>query len=234
MAPVPEARDRLSEPCVARVPLFARLSPAQQEEVARYARPALAERGEPVVAAGQAAAQLFVVHEGSVKVSKASRDGRETTLRVLGPGDVLGEVWFLTGGRPDLDAVALQPTRVCVFDHARLSELLGRFPEVGAVMLRTMAEQLRSAERMLAARALADVGARVAAYLLDLPAVFEDGRATVALPMAKKEVATLLGTSPETLSRRLAAFERQGLIRVRGAHVEILDADALDLASRGA
>ncbi len=222
------------EPCVAHVPLFARLSPVQQAEVARYARPATVEQGQPLVVAGQDAAQLFVVHEGSVKVSKTSRDGRETTLRALRPGDVLGEVWFLTGGSPDLDAVALQPTRVCVFDHARLSELLGRFPEVGAVMLRTLAEQLRSAERMLTARALADVGARVAAYLLDLPVAVEEGRMTVVLPLAKKEVATLLGTSPETLSRRLSSFERDGLIRVHGAHVEILDGDGLDLASRGA
>jgi CRP/FNR family transcriptional regulator, anaerobic regulatory protein len=187
-----------------------------------------------VVAAGQATAQLFVVHEGSVKVSKTSRDGRETTLRVLGPGDVLGEVWFLTGGRPDVDAVALEPTRVCVFDHARLSELLARFPEVGGVMLRTLAEKLRAAERMLAARALADVGARVAAYLLELPATIEDGRATVVLPMAKKDVAALLDTSPETLSRRLASFERKGLVRVRGAEVEIIDPDGLDLVSWGA
>lgn len=222
------------EPCVARVPLFAQLTSRQQAEVAGYARPALVDQGQSVVSDGQAAAQLFVLHEGQVKISKTSADGRETILRVLGPGDVFGEVWFLTGGRPDADAVAIEASRVCVFDHARLAELLGRFPVVGVVMLRTLAERLRSAERMLVARTLADVGARVAAYLLDLPATFDAGRATVALPLAKKDVATYLGTSPETLSRRLASFERAGLIRVRGADIDIVDAAGLDVRSRGA
>jgi CRP/FNR family transcriptional regulator, anaerobic regulatory protein len=78
------------------------------------------------------------------------------------------------------------------------------------------------------------VGARVAAYLLELPATIEDGRATVVLPIAKKDVAALLDTSPETLSRRLASFERKGLVRVRGAEVEIIDPDGLDLVSWGA
>lgn len=222
------------ESCVSRVPLFGRLTPTQQAEVAGYARPALVDRGQPVVSEGQPAAELFVVHEGQVKISKGSAEGRETILRVLGPGDVFGEVWFLTGRRPDVDAVALEASRVCVFDHARLAELLGRFPDIGVVMLRTLAERLGSAERMLAARTLSDAGARVAAYLLDLPATFSDGRATVALPLAKKDVATYLGTSPETLSRRLASFEHQGLIRLRGAEIDILDASRLDLRSRGA
>ena len=222
------------EPCVARVPLFSRLPPEQQSDVATFARPTLVERGAFVVTDGQPDAQLFVVHEGRIKMAKTSRDGRETILRVLGPGDVFGEVWFLTGGRPDADAVALDASRLCRFDHARLAQLLGRFPEIGVVMLRTLAERLRSTERMLAARTLTDVGARVAAYLLDCPATFEAGRATVQLPLAKKDVATFLGTSPETLSRRLATFEQEGLIERRGSDIVILDADGLDLRSRGA
>lgn len=224
----------LDEPCVALVPLFSHLSRHQQDEVAGFARPVRVDAGVTLVRAGQPQAQLFVVHEGSVKVTRTTEDGRETTLQVLGRGDVAGETWFLTGERPEHDVVATQPSRMCVFDHAVLADLLRRYPDIGVAMLRTLAARLNSTERMLAARTLADVGARVAAYLLDLPAQWQpDGHATVRLPMAKKDVATYLGTTPETLSRRLAGLERDGLIEVRGAEVDILDAGALDLRSRG-
>src|SRR6185312_10222391 len=101
-------------------------------------------------------------------------------------------------------------------------------------MLRTLAARLHSAEWMLAARTLADVGARLAAYLLDCPTTWGTGGvATAQLPMAKKDIATFLGTSPETFSRRLKALERQGLIRVRGLDVDIRDPVGLELRARG-
>jgi CRP/FNR family transcriptional regulator len=154
---------------------------------------------------------------------------------VLEPGQVAGEVWFLTGDRPEQDCVALEASRLCVFEHDVLAGLIRKYPDIGVAMLRSLAERLAGAERMLVARTVADVGARVAAYLLDLPATWgADQVATVTLPLAKKDVATFLGTSAETLSRRLATFERDGVIRVRGAEVDIIDTGALDLRARGA
>lgn len=223
-----------AEPCVALVPIFAGLSDAQQREVAAFARPLQVEAGEAVLLVGQRQARLFVVHEGRVKITRTSEAGRETIVRVLGPGEVAGELPFLTGGRPEHDAIALEPTRLCTFAHADLGVLLRRFPDIGVGMLTTMALRLSAAERMLTALAAADVGARVAAYLLECPTTWDArGRATVHLPMAKKDVAAHLGTSPETLSRRLAEFERTGLLRVRGADIDILDPSALDARAHG-
>lgn len=221
--------------CVALVPLFSRLTRAQQEEVATMAHPVLVDRGETFVHVGQEHAPLFVVHSGQIKFSTTSADGRETTLRVLGPKEVGGETWFLTGERPTTDAIALEPSRMCVFEPAALGALIQHYPGIGLTMLRTLADRLHSTERMLAARTLADVGGRLAAYLLDCPATWQaEGHATARLPMPKKDIATLLGATPETISRRLAAFEREGLIRVRGNEIDILDPAGLDLRSRGA
>lgn len=230
----------MSEPCVALVPLFRSLSLEQQREVATYARPLRVDRGETFVRAGEAQARLFVVHDGQVKVSTTSADGRETILQVLGPGEVVGEVSFLTGDHSDQDCVALAPTRLCVFNHESLADLIRTYPDIGVSMLRTLASRLSRTERMLVARTLSDVGARVAAYLLDLPAAWATserggpGIASVRLPMAKKEVATFLGTTPETLSRRLGDLEAQGLVEVRGAEIVLLDPVGLDVRARGA
>lgn len=218
------------EPCVRLVPVFSRLTAAQQAEVARYARPVSAGPGEVVVHAGDRSPRLFVVHIGKVKVARTSAAGHETILRVAGAGEVVGETSFLTGAPPENDAIAVEPSRLCVFDHADLAGLLGRLPDIGVGMLRALAAKLTSAERMLAALTSADVGTRVAAYLLDCPTTWDAaGGVTVHLPLPKNQVAAHLGTTPETLSRRLAALERDGLIRLlKGRDVAILDAAALE------
>lgn len=215
------------------VPVFSRLSRAQQAEVARYARPVWVAAGEAVFLAGRAEPRLFVVHEGRVKIVRTSAGGRGSIMRTLGPGQVGGELAFLTGARPEHDAIAQQPSRLCLFADADLADLLRRFPGIGMGMLQTLASRLVSAERMVAALASADVGARIAAYLLDSPTSWAAGHPTVHLPLAKKDVAALLGTTPESVSRTLAAFQADGLVRVRGANIDILDGAALEARAEG-
>lgn len=217
------------------VPIFAGLTREQQAEVAALAHPVTVRSGETFVRAGAQRAPLFVVHTGMVKLSHTTADGRNTTLQVIGPGEVGGQTWLLTGERPDSDVIALDVSRMCVFEPAVLDTLVRQFPSVGVAMLRTLATRLHSAERMLAARTLAEVGARLAAYLLDCPTTWGvGGAATAHLPMAKKDIATFLGTSPETLSRRLKALEHEGLIEVHGMDLDILDPVGLELRARGA
>lgn len=217
------------DPCVALVPIFSGLTTAQQHEVARFAHPRSFDKGEMVMHAGQRKAQMFVIHEGQVKVTRGSWGGRETIVRVLEPGDVGGEEWFLTGASPENDVVAIERTQACVFEHAVLAELIGRFPDIGAAVLASLAQRLVATERMLAARTLTDVGGRIADFLLGCPMSRGDGGVPVIrLPFTKKETAAYLGTTPETLSRRLGRLQRDGLIRVRGSVIEILDPRGLE------
>jgi CRP/FNR family transcriptional regulator, anaerobic regulatory protein len=222
--------DGASEPCVALVPVFRDLDAAQQQEVARLAKPRRVRRGEPVFRAGEATARLYVVHEGRVRISRRSASGHEHVLRILGAGDVVGEAAFLGGGRPETDAIALEDCRLCVFDHARLDDLIRRYPDVAVRMVRTLSERLASTERILAAVTSADVRTRVAAYLLDCPVVGRNAdHVLVRLPAAKKDIASYLGTTPESFSRALAALAADGVIgTVAGREVEILDGRRLE------
>ena len=217
------------DPCVARVPLFRGLDPAQQLEVAQFARPVRADAGDPVVSAGSDVRRLMVVHSGQVRVVRLMENGREHVIRVLSPGEVLGEVSFVLGRRPDAFAIAQSDVELCTFDHADLTRLVARYPDIAVRMLQVQAERLIAAERMLTAFGGSDVGTRVAAYLLDLPAQqTPDAGMTVQLPMAKKDVASYLGTTPETFSRRLQQFARDGVISLQGQRgVVIRDVDAL-------
>lgn len=215
--------------CVTRVPIFQGLSRQEQMRVAEFVRPAHVAKGEVVYTPGQSVSRLLVMHSGQLKVSQAAANGQEQILRTVTDGDVVGERAFLTGHRPNDLVVALEDSRMCVFDHADLARLLRDYPDVGLRMLRTLSDRLASVERLLAAITSSDVSARIAAYLLDLPGSMRDGVLTLRLPMAKQEIASYLGTTPETLSRRLAALAASGVIELHARReVSILDIDALE------
>lgn len=155
--------------CVTRVPIFQGLTRREQIEAAGFARPVTVAKGGTVYAPGQPVSRLLVVHGGRLKISHLAPGGQEQIVRTVSEGDVVGERAFLTGHRPDHFAVALEDSRMCVFDHRDLATLLRAYPDIGLRMLRTLSDRLASAERLLAAITSSDVMARVAAYLLDLP-----------------------------------------------------------------
>ncbi len=223
-----EAVDQ-TEPCVARVPIFAGLDAAQQAAVAALARPVRLARGETAYTAGSRMAKLLVVHQGRLTLVHRNADGREQVVRVLQTGDFVGEDAFLSGARPEHDAVAGADTQLCSFAHADLAELIRRHPDIAIPMLRSVSARLTDAERMLATIAGSDVTARLARYLLDQPATRDrEGRPTIELTMPKKDIASYLGTTPESLSRALAALTTEGTLSKTGPRtLLILDIPAL-------
>jgi CRP/FNR family transcriptional regulator len=221
LTPVPRADDDL---CVARVPLFQGLTREQQWEVAAVARPVRVARGECLYRAGDDVSQLMVVHTGRLKISRISPDGREQIVRVLEPGDFVGESAFLSGERPDHFATALEPGSMCVFRHRDLERLVSEHLSIGLRMLEGVSRRLSEIEERLAAVTSVDVGARLARYLVELPATRESGVAVVRLPLAKKDIASLLDTTPESLSRQLTRLQEAGVIAQEGSRtVRLLD-----------
>ncbi len=212
--------------CVARVPIFAGLTPEQQQAVARLARPRLLQRGELLYADGDEPAGMSVVHTGQVALTRGSPQGRRRMIRVAGPGQTIGEQSFLTGARATDQAEALTDTRMCVFTHAALAGLMHEHPSIVLQMLRSVSERMAEAERRLALSSV-DVDVRLADYLLDLP-LERGSSSTVRLPLAKKDVASLIGTTPESFSRALTRLKDQGLVRVQADRVVLLDPDRLD------
>jgi CRP/FNR family transcriptional regulator, anaerobic regulatory protein len=217
--------------CVARVPIFADLSPEQQYKVAAFVRPLHASRGDIVYMAGSDLHRVLVVHRGRIAMRHLTADGREQVVRVLEEGDVVGEAAFVTGAQPDHEAVATADSELCTLNHADLVELVQRHPRIAVRMLQSVTERLVRAERMLAAFATTEVETRLTAWLLDQPSVDDAGRRMVVLPMAKKEIASFLGTTPETLSRRLADLAREGVIDLAGRR-EIVLLDVPELQAR--
>jgi len=219
-----------SDLCVALVPVFQGLRRADQLQVASVATPAHLARDEIAYAAGSDVSNLLVVHTGRLKLTRSTAEGRERLVRVLGPGEFVGESAFLTGARPDHTITALEPTNVCVFRHADLARLVAAHPSIAVRMLRTLSARLNETEARLAAVTSTEVSARLADYLLTLPGRHVDGAVEVTLPMTKKDIASLLDTTPESLSRALRRLSDSGMISRRGArHIVLSDLDGLTL-----
>lgn len=214
--------------CVSRVPLFSGLSPDAQQTVGSYAHPSHLAKGQLLHSPGSDLAQLFVVHGGRLKVVRVTAGGFERLLRVAEPGDVIGENAFLTGQRPDTYVEALQDTSVCTFRHKDLSHLMATHPSIGMQLLQTLSIRLDEAERSLSHHTVG-VTARLADYLLELPSQSDPRGFSVMWPLSKREVASFLGTTPESLSRALATLESLDLIVGESRRTTILlDVDGLE------
>lgn len=204
----------MADTCVARVPVFASLSPDDQHRVEALARPTHLHAGETADSADNDVSQLMVLHTGRLKIFRLLADGSEQLVRVLLPGEFTGETSVFTGQRPDGYATALDESRLCVFRHDDLAALITRHPDIGLRMLAAVSERLSDTERRLSSMTSRGVESRLADYLLGLPSTWRDGIPTVTLPLAKKDVAALLDTTPESFSRALKSLADRGLIVV--------------------
>lgn len=196
--------------CVATVPIFQDLEADVQAEIAERLIHRRLQAGETLAMPGDEGA-LRVVRSGRLRQSRITESGNEQLLRVLAHGDFSGEAAVLTGSPEEVYSVAITDAEVCVLAARDLQPILAQHPSVSISMLAQLAERLASTEEQLAQITGRSAAARLGEYLAGLVADRPAGQ-PIALPMSKKDLASFLGTTPETLSRRLRAFEDDGLI----------------------
>ena len=217
------------EHLVSQVPIFSQLNEEELHEVATRVRPRQHPRGTQLFGAGDDNPNLMIIHSGWVKMYRLAESGHEQVIRVLGVGDFLGEASFMSDRTADAFAVTLQDSEICSLHRDDMRDYLLRSPGVAVKMLETLSTRLENTESQLSSVTGEEAGHRVAGYLTRLAE--ESGSGRVTLPISKKDVASYLGMTPETLSRRLAAFEDAGWLRLAGTRrIEILNESALALA----
>jgi len=211
-----------------RVPVFAELEDEALDEVAGFARLLSLRRKETLFSEGEPYRGLFVVLDGIAVVYKLSNDGRMLVLHVCRPGDALGEGPLLEPG-PSTYRAHARVTRdgdVLFLPRERFVPFLRRHPEVLWELFRATAGRAEELAQQLENVTMREVSARLARYLLcELDEGAGEGAAfpSVVLPIAKSSLASYLGTVHETLSRTFARLIAQGIVRVDGPRVTILD-----------
>lgn len=218
---------------IAGIPLFEGLLPQDLEKIRHIAVDKFYAKGKTIFLEGDEGNGFFVVADGRVKIFKVSLDGKEQILHIYGPGQPFGEVPVFSGKNFPASAEALLKSHLLFFPREAFVNLISSNPSLSLNMLAMMSMRLRQFTVQVENLSLKEVPGRLASYLLVL-AREQKSESRVSLPVSKSQLASLLGTIPETLSRILSKMNGQGLIQVDGASIELLDAAGLvSLAESG-
>jgi CRP-like cAMP-binding protein len=213
-----EERARFGQ-LLARVPLFKDLSAEGLGDLVRRVQARKVPVHANIVTQDEAGDALFVVFSGRAKVTLAAENGREVTLSVLRPGDFFGEMSIFDGAPRSANVVALEPVTVLTLQKGELMAHLQAHPQTAINLACELSRRLRRADDIIARLALQDVEGRLVAQLLELAQ--EDG---VEIPdgflirrrPTQQELANMVGSCRETISRTFNTLARRGLIAPRG------------------
>ncbi len=217
---------------IARSALFEGLPREQLEELSRIVVEQRIKKGRSLFSDGTKATGMYGIIAGKVKIFKMSLDGKEQILHIFGEGEFFGEVPVFAGGSYPAHAEALEDSRLLFFPRDELVALIRKEPSLAMNMLAVLSLRLRRFTHLIEDLSLKEVPGRLAAYLLYLSE--RDGKSVrLELDITKGQLAGLLGTIPETLSRIFGRMTQQELIRVEGRRIEILDREALESLAAG-
>jgi len=190
-------------------------------------------RGKWIFSEGDAGNGFYLVQSGRVKIYKVSPGGKEQILHIFGRGEPFGEVPVFAGQSFPAHAVALEKTQLLFFPRQAFVRLIEQYPVMALNMLAVLSRRLRQFTTMIDALSLKEVPGRLAAYLLYL-SKRQGNVEALELDITKSQLASLLGTIPETLSRMLSRISSQGMVELQGSRIVITDRIALEeLASLG-
>lgn len=200
--------------CVSRVPIFNHLGAHELNAIAQTAHMKIYKRGQFIHKSGDTSDQLYIIHKGEVKVYRLSDTGKEQIVRILLPGDFIGELNLFASSKHDSYAQAKQNSEICTINRSDVHTLLLKYPTISLHVLAEVTKRLSHSEKQTAAITTESINSRIWQYLLDLSE--QAGSSTFELPMSRKNLASYLGTTPETLSRRFSEFEHNGHISQTG------------------
>lgn len=185
------------------------------------------QKGESIFFEGEPGNGFYMVGEGKVKIFKMSLQGKEQILHIFGEGEPFGEVPVFHGQPFPATAEALIATRVLFFPRREFVRIVTQSPSIALNMLAMLSMRLRRFTSQIESLSLKEVPARLASYLLYLSEE-QGGADSVELEISKGQLASLLGTIPETLSRIFAKMSEEGLIEVQGRTIKLLDRAGLE------
>jgi len=214
-------------------PLFQGLDRKNLEEISFICEMRTVKKGTIIFTDGDPCDGFYVVETGKVKIFKLSFGGKEQILHLYGPGKPFGEVPVFTGKHFPASAMAMTDATLIFFPRKSFVELISAHPDLALNMLAVLSMRLREFTVMVENLALKEVPARLASYLMIL--LGEKGnKSPVKLPVSKTQLAGLLGTTPETISRILTRMVNDSIIKVDNRMITIHDPEGLsDMAQQG-
>ena len=193
--------------CFSNVPIFQSLKPEQFEQVSKMITRRVYQKGEYVAMAGDLKKCLFIIRQGRVKIVKPMLDGQEHIVRIGEASEFFGDTTLFNNMPLTTNIEALEETHICMINGDELKELFEKNPSILFTMATEMSKRIDLIHENLSGIYHRDVATRVAAFLIK----FSNNQP---ITMSKKDMASYLGTTRESVSRKLSDFQRNGWIKV--------------------
>ena len=213
--------------------LFGGLPQEHIKEIEKIAADKHYNKGDIIFYDGDEGNGFYLVAAGSVSVYKLSPDGKEQILHIVREGDSIGAVPVFSGKSFPANARALSKTHLLFFNRKKFIDLITGKPNLTMNILALLSTRLRAFTIQVENLSLKELPGRLASYLLYLSHE-QRNQDSVRLNISKAQLANLLGTGPESLSRALGKMKAKKLIAEEGAYIRLRERGLLEeMAERG-
>lgn len=207
------------------------LDDQQLSRISRSAHRREYRPGETIFDMGEPSRGLFCVSAGAVAVRKLASGGQSVVLSLAYPGEILGYRSLLNGGHYKTSAEAIEPSVVCRIDHASVTDVLRQNPDLGLRLLNRAAREVEDAHNAILDYATLSNRCRLLRLLVEMSGRHSrpdtDGSLLLDLPVCRRDLAAMIGTRQETLSRIIGRIEEEGLASFSGRRVHVPQIDPL-------
>ncbi|MBC8491795.1 MAG: Crp/Fnr family transcriptional regulator [Candidatus Marinimicrobia bacterium] len=210
------------------IPIFADLKDEILEKIFSLMQKRLYKRNNMILMEEDVGDTLFILNQGSVKITRLSDDGREVILSILGDGDFFGEMSIFDGESRSANVIALEDSEVFVLKRGDFLDLLEKHPMIAIALLQELAIRLRRSDQQIEGLSLSDAENRIAMSIIRLAedlGVIKLGQVIIDNLPFQQDIANMAGTSRETVSRMLKLLDGKGWIQRKGRRLIITNYD---------
>ncbi|MBM7555901.1 Crp/Fnr family transcriptional regulator [Halanaerobacter jeridensis] len=209
---------------------FSNLEEKEIKEIKEIMRPRKYNEGEIIFFEDEPGEGLFLVKSGKVKLTKMVESGDEQILTIIQPGNVFAEVVLFGNADYPATAVALEDSKLYLIRSKDMEKLIKDKPSIAVKLLDLMSKRLRRAQKLVRDMGLKDTTCRTASLLLYLAQEYGVKRSNgirIDLKLTQQELANMIGTTRETISRVLNKFKEKDIIKTAHKKMIINDLEQL-------
>ncbi|MCR4316669.1 MAG: Crp/Fnr family transcriptional regulator [Planctomycetes bacterium] len=234
--PLGNSQLMIASDTIRRVPMFAGLRDDHISMIVGICERRLFRKNEVLFRQGDEGNLCYVIIEGLVKIQKRSGDGRTKTLAILENGDCFGEMAIISAEKRTATAVCLTESHTFVITKESFSSILEEHHSIALYILTMLAERLRKADEQIEALTFMNIPSRIITEIQKLADQFGkplsrydgDQGVNVEFPITHQELADMVGTNRETVSKFLSTFKKEGSIDIVNKRILITDPKMLE------
>ncbi len=213
-----------------KLPIFSQLKAEELKKILSITNIKNYKKGSVIFMEGDKGEAFYFIKSGKIKISKSSKDGKELILNIYGENNVFAEVTIFNDINYPATAEVLEDASVGVIRNIDLEKLIRYNADMGLNLIKILSKRLFNAQMKLKQLALNDAYFRTADVLIRLSqnlARQRNGEIELNLELSRQELANMIGTARETVSRVLSRFKKEGSIDIIGKKIIIKDIEKL-------